>query len=87
MADNSGVVFGKEPVPNTAGGALARLEDVLVVRERASSDESNIDAPKRIGLLVAGLVFGVFGMLMAAAKCFPSARQIALAGSFLTTVR
>ncbi len=62
MADNSGVVFGKEPVPNTAGGALARLEDVLVVRERASSDESNIDAPKRIGLLVAGLVFGVFGL-------------------------
>lgn len=62
MADKSDIVAGQEPATRAKGSALARLENLLVVSDQGNANDGNIDAPKRVGLLVAALVFGVFGL-------------------------
>lgn len=62
MADKSDIMAGREPVTRARGSALARLENLLATSDPGAGNDGNIDAPKRVGLLVAALVFGVFGL-------------------------
>lgn len=61
MTDNNEVLIKKEK-PTAGGAALARLEDILVVDGGSNVIEGDFSAPKRIGLIILFVVFGVFGL-------------------------
>ncbi|MFZ9509573.1 MAG: HlyD family type I secretion periplasmic adaptor subunit [Burkholderiaceae bacterium] len=76
MADKPDSVVGSEPARQRGGSALARLENLLVASGGAAAADSNIDAPKRLGLMVAALVFGGFGLWAALAPIDSAAHAI-----------
>ena len=61
MSDNNEVLVNKDESPRPAGKAIARLENVLVV-DHGNVIETDFDTPKRIGLMIAFVVFGIFGL-------------------------
>lgn len=61
MTDNNEVLVKKES-PKAGGTALARLENILVVDGGDSVIEGDFNAPKRIGLIILFVVFGIFGL-------------------------
>ncbi len=61
MTDNNEVLLKKE-TPKPGGTALARLENILVIDGGTNVLEADFNAPKRIGLMIAFVVFGVFGL-------------------------
>lgn len=60
MTDNNEVLVKKES-PKAGGTALARLENILVVDGGDSVIEGDFNAPKRIGLIILFVVFGILG--------------------------
>lgn len=76
MADKPDIMVGSEPARQRGGSALARLENLLVASGGAAAADSNIDAPKRLGLMVAALVFGGFGLWAALAPIDSAAHAI-----------
>jgi membrane fusion protein, epimerase transport system len=67
VAENNEVVVKPDAAPSAAANAIARLESVLVVANKGQALETEFNAPKRIGLMIAFLVFGVFGLWAALA--------------------
>lgn len=61
MSDNNEVTMKKDESPKRTGTAIARLENALIV-DGGKTIETDFNAPKRIGLIIAFLVFGVFGL-------------------------
>lgn len=60
MTDNSEIMVNKD-APTAGSTALTRLENILVV-DGANVIDNDFNAPKRIGLIIAFVVFGVFGL-------------------------
>lgn len=60
MEENNEVLLKKES-PKHATKAIARLENILIV-DHGQTIETDFNAPKRIGLIIVFVVFGVFGL-------------------------
>lgn len=62
MSENNELMVKGGSLPKPAGNAVAQRDNVLVVDEGSQSIEMEFDKPKRIGVIIALMVFGVFGL-------------------------